>query len=149
MFHPTAPNFRLSRMRALKNTSEKHNFLKALAAEHDSYSSSCRRQGMDGCDTSLVEPMRSVRVRSCIRITSPVTPGPRWFSDGIVISGGRYSARIEMGWGSSWAGGKGVLDGPKDFLSASGCNWLSFVASVRKLSYRTDTRYSLPSISHR
>lgn len=42
IFHPTAPNFRLSRMRALKNTSEKHNFLNALAAEHDSYSSSCR-----------------------------------------------------------------------------------------------------------
>lgn len=40
MFHPTAPNFRLSRMRALKNTSEKHSFLKARAAEHDSYSSS-------------------------------------------------------------------------------------------------------------
>lgn len=42
MFHPTAPNFRLSRMRALKKTSEKHSFLNARAAEHDSYSSSCR-----------------------------------------------------------------------------------------------------------
>lgn len=48
MFHPTAPNFRLSRMRALKKTSEKHNFLNARAAEHDSYSSSCRESKEGG-----------------------------------------------------------------------------------------------------
>lgn len=40
MFHPTAPNFRLSRMSALKNTREKQSFLKARGLEHDSYSSS-------------------------------------------------------------------------------------------------------------
>lgn len=42
MFHPTAPNFLLSRISALKKTSEKHSFLNALALEHNSYSSSYR-----------------------------------------------------------------------------------------------------------